>query len=137
MLDCMDIERSVKRRLKSAKKQGPVTVVRTGEPARDKVRRVEPPIAEIEWRKAKSGRTRMDLPIEGTSYVVGGIRKATYRTATVIRDGVHQTVINPNIFKGDEIVSGMSDTIQKPRRVQRRNRKGKSGGKKGAGGVLR
>lgn len=138
MLDVMDIERSVKRRLKSAKAKGPVTVIKTGEPSRDRIQRVEPPLTEYEWRQVKTGRMRMDKPIEGTGYWVGGIKKATYRTANVIRDGKHLTVINPNIWKGDEIVNGMSDTITRPKRVQRRSRKGKSGGgRKGAMGVLR
>ncbi len=74
---------------------------------------------------------------ERRSYKRGGLPYLTRRTATVVRDGVHQDVFAPNIWAGDEIVSGLSDKMVNPRRVQRSKGKSKSGKRKGGGGVLR
>lgn len=110
------------------------TVVRTGEPPQQEYR----PLFQttpLEYRESRSGRVLVRPGDAQRSYQVGGQRKAFVRTADIVGpDGRIVTVTNP--APGDEIVNGLSDKIDSPRRVQRRG-KSKSGGKKGAANVLR
>lgn len=134
-MDPASIERSVTRRLRQMPPAGRVTVHRTGEPPRVKALVAEPR-RPLTVKDKKSGRVFLDVERDvNRTYRTGGVPKRMVRVATVIgEDGRWYETISPR--PGSEFVNGLSDKVVNPRRVQRRAKKSKGGGKQ-RGTVIR